>query len=103
LKKITTASRDIIAIMLFVLKRDIRLRTYLLTGLFIQEGKQQLYATSSIHWMTCGLDADAKNKKKKHEEPFWYQKEYKKSVSMLASDIGIAIGKKLRPKKQNKK
>ena len=53
--------------------------------------------------MTHGLDADAKNKKKKHEEPFRYQKEYKKSVSMLASDIGTAIGKKLRPKKQNKK
>ena len=47
--------------------------------------------------MVRGLSTDEKHVKKRYNNPFWYQKQYKKSVTILGSSIGKIIGKAIRP------
>ena len=49
--------------------------------------------------MVHGLD-DAKKKKKRHKDFFWYQKEYKKSAKLFGISVGKTIGSAIRHKKR---
>ena len=42
--------------------------------------------------MVRGFEIDAKRAKKRHKDPFWYQKDYKKSAKLLGAIAGKAIG-----------
>ncbi len=48
--------------------------------------------------MVHGLDAS--EKKKRHADPFWYQKEYKKSAKLLGLSVGKVIGSAIKRKKR---
>lgn len=52
--------------------------------------------------MVHGLD-DTKKKKKRHTDPFWYQKEYKKSAKLLGLSVGKTIGGAIKRKKRKPK
>lgn len=53
--------------------------------------------------MTYGLDTDAKKKKKRHANPFWHQKEYKKSAKLLGFSFGKLIGNAIKHGKRKRK
>ena len=52
--------------------------------------------------MVHGLD-DAKKKKKRHKDPFRYQKEYKKSAKLLGLSLGKLIGNAIKHGKRKRK
>ena len=57
--------------------------------------------------MVRGVETNAKVVKKRHKDPFWYQRDYKKSAKLFGASVGKVIGGAIKslgkPKKRKNK